>query len=601
MATAIQTISGEIISQTLNDNFSYLESNKMNKPFINVKDSAYGATGDGVTDDTIAIQTAFNAAYSSGATLYFPSGTYLITSGIGISTTLTSNRTFPTILGCKAMAVTNNLSDKVQDGSIILVSGAVNGIQLVNASTTHLFYGGEIRNIAIVKKDGDKSTDSSIGLSIKGCVDYRMYNVVCIGFDIGFKNDYSWSWDTFGLTCVRNNIGVLLESNSNGVGLHGSQLHQNNVNLKILSGANITINKATLEGSGSKGVVVTKGASGPVPSSLKFSSCYFEANTNNFIIGKDENGVQSSSTIFGVSIDNCNFETPGIVPFDFDNATGIDIKNIAWGQTTPLFSTTSSTGTVSFKGLGSQFESDIGDRYSAKRRIGVFNRTNLLPNGFLHFPDLTDFKRGGLTAEFDTTTFAGEKVVKITVPTGTTNLTTTRIMFKVDPKMVGKRLIFSGTAQKDSDLTAVFQGYTPDFSGISGASVSILESIGKVGFYFTCPDEEYINLSIRFTNASGVNKYCYIKTMCLVEDGIGEVEPNPLDYLSGLSGSLAITSTGETVTLTGWESDMYEVLVTPKAAIRPYVTKASAQFTITAITGSGTVAYLIIPKCGMLI
>ena len=52
--------------------------------YINVKD--YGATGDGVTDDTAAINDALAEAqtYNLGATLFFPAGEYLISSTISI-------------------------------------------------------------------------------------------------------------------------------------------------------------------------------------------------------------------------------------------------------------------------------------------------------------------------------------------------------------------------------------------------------------------------------------------------------------------------------------------------------------------------------------
>jgi len=50
---------------------------------INVKD--FGAVGDGVADDTAAIQAALNHAQSVGKTCYIPSGRYLITSKLTIS------------------------------------------------------------------------------------------------------------------------------------------------------------------------------------------------------------------------------------------------------------------------------------------------------------------------------------------------------------------------------------------------------------------------------------------------------------------------------------------------------------------------------------
>lgn len=47
---------------------------------INVQDPAYGATGDGVTNDTAAIQAAINYAETVGGRVYFPDGQYAFTS-----------------------------------------------------------------------------------------------------------------------------------------------------------------------------------------------------------------------------------------------------------------------------------------------------------------------------------------------------------------------------------------------------------------------------------------------------------------------------------------------------------------------------------------
>lgn len=51
-----------------------------NTDFISVKD--FGAIGNGITDDTLAIINAVEATYKSGGILLFPSGTYLISSDI---------------------------------------------------------------------------------------------------------------------------------------------------------------------------------------------------------------------------------------------------------------------------------------------------------------------------------------------------------------------------------------------------------------------------------------------------------------------------------------------------------------------------------------
>lgn len=48
------------------------------RPWVDVTAAPYSATGDGSTDDYAAIQAAINALSSSGGTVYFPIGTYIV-------------------------------------------------------------------------------------------------------------------------------------------------------------------------------------------------------------------------------------------------------------------------------------------------------------------------------------------------------------------------------------------------------------------------------------------------------------------------------------------------------------------------------------------
>src|SRR6516162_3843699 len=66
--SASVTATNSTISRTLANRFADV---------VNVKDS--GATGNGVTDDTAAIQTAINGANSNSTySVYFPPGIYLV-------------------------------------------------------------------------------------------------------------------------------------------------------------------------------------------------------------------------------------------------------------------------------------------------------------------------------------------------------------------------------------------------------------------------------------------------------------------------------------------------------------------------------------------
>lgn len=64
------------------DEYKVLVDNGFVSDYVNVKD--YGAKGDGVTDDTLAIQSAINSLPNQGGVILFPIGEYIITDTITI-------------------------------------------------------------------------------------------------------------------------------------------------------------------------------------------------------------------------------------------------------------------------------------------------------------------------------------------------------------------------------------------------------------------------------------------------------------------------------------------------------------------------------------
>jgi parallel beta-helix repeat protein len=147
---------------------------------------SYGAKGDGVTDDTAAIQACFNA----NSTVLIPDGTYMINAvqgsgvwGLMMPSGLTINMTSGATLKC----ITNSSTDYgilcTNGGSNITING--NGGNIVGDRATHTGTGGESgmglylngSNIKVYNLnssecwgDGFYICDNSSNINLYGCV-----------------------------------------------------------------------------------------------------------------------------------------------------------------------------------------------------------------------------------------------------------------------------------------------------------------------------------------------------------------------------------------------------------------------------------------------
>lgn len=209
---------------------------------FNVKDPQYGAKGDGVTDDTAAIQAAINAAAAAGGGIvFFPAGIYLIYSK------LTVNKPIFLIGLGKGDVGTNSNGNGVGVTRLLWMGGSDSMIELKAAAVNNYLFGGGVSHILL---DGNNTATKGIyasstyeskfeslairrvttaGITIDGG------NGVLSGFNI--VDDYHFVWGTNAL--VQNANALVIGNKTDGL---TTQNHIRSVTGLVYNGKFILIN-----------------------------------------------------------------------------------------------------------------------------------------------------------------------------------------------------------------------------------------------------------------------------------------------------------------------------------------------------------------------
>lgn len=318
------------------NNYNILvNSNKTNDllPFISVK--SYGAKGDGVTDDTNAIKSALNDLVPGvGGTIYFPTGTYIISETIliGGNVTIYGDGVFNSLIKLAANSNCNIISNdentimyyiKIHD--IGLDGNAQNntsgsGILLHNASDSQIY---NVR-IANFKDDGIHFTANDYSLApmiyncfIRGKNDYTTGSgIFCDGAvtDV-FINNVDIGW------CGTAGINL---SASNGSSIINAMCWQCGVGLKFYSCQRLRVVNCLADYSKTWGWVLQKcylftiSNSHSKDSSQNSTSFYpeFYIEDSTFILvdncvaisnGKSKYGLECNGTTNYIKISNSDF------------------------------------------------------------------------------------------------------------------------------------------------------------------------------------------------------------------------------------------------------------------------------------------------------
>lgn len=522
----------------------------------------FGAKGDGITDNTTILQNVLRNVASNGGTMFIPTGVFafsdtLDTKGCNI-------RNIPNIVGVKSsgdncFASYGGKPDVLnKNASILLYKGSTNKIAInIEADYTHddfsLFsFGGVMKDFTLVGLT-IRPNNGTIGINIKYCSEYKLYNISVQGFGIGIVNNYGWSWEMYGVLTTQNYIGVELQDNSNACGIYGIQCHQNGrIGLHITGGSGISVFKGTFEGQ-PVGICIE-----PINfvNTVNINTAYFEQNPqDDIIIGADSYKNDTERIVHGVTISTTvlsHFEKPIYV----GSADGVLITTLIYQQAQFLLDYSDRARNVHIQNCGSIYKvSEI----SKKHKILYSSNQNLIPNGFLEYPKSIFYNGYGNNYNTIITKEDGSYQLVIEIPNGTKGSSIyKRLISNIGGITRNTKYLFTAKMYKSANFTALVIPYDNNGSSL-GTLFAIPTQMSVLSSYFNITNEPYIDLSIYMNNDTGETQYIYIDWVTLGTSGQYDYTDNVNSLLMSYSGSVKVTSSGTTISNIPFER--YNVIV----------------------------------------
>ena len=252
---------------------------------INVKD--FGAVLDGVTDDTVAMQTAVDSFPANGGTLYIPAGTMLLTSSIIFPINyINGGFTYLkkiAVVGDSASVIRGNNTDNSINKTTILYTGAGAMFDLRCGTGANTYFWGVFRNFSAYGSE----TPGQIGIRAYHFTSGIIKDIQLGWFDNGLQVDGYFFYNTVdGLLCNNNlNNGAKFASAINGTKFNRCKFNLNTVNgvLVQYGGVDVNFDSCWFELNGVYGVRVEN------TYQVNLRGCYFEDNVTAgvFVLGSN--------------------------------------------------------------------------------------------------------------------------------------------------------------------------------------------------------------------------------------------------------------------------------------------------------------------------